>query len=479
MYGRTFASIVVLFWGLPAHAQELRVVLDDTFASDPQIRIARANTEQTQASLDLARTEGRPRLSLTTYASIETVDPQSFYSRKGGRFGAGIDADVPIFSGGEIRYRIRSARYVRDESLATLDETINARKALAAERYADLIRDIAVVGSNADQLADMAATLNASVERRRHGDLTDTDIHQAAARLATSQASLARARSALTQSQEGVREITGEYVRDASWPETPSVDGDVADLARRLVDAPALRAADARIAGARAVVDIQRSQRLPRLSLTGGIKRANDLDDGQSIAARRFRWSTSVGLTLGIPLFRGGAITARVRQAEAFVSANQWQRAAIERDLTSTIRARYSQLQAAERRAEALSSAVDAAKRAAYGVGLESKEGWRTVLDILNARSEITQNEIALASARSEKVALAYSILSLMGRIPTTVAREITPVTFKRAAPTERVIRIASTPAQIKYPVDALGLWTWQGSTTWSLAPGSHSAGKA
>lgn len=124
MYGRTFASTVVLFWGLPAHAQELRVVLDDTFASDPQIRIARANSEQTQASLDLARAEGRPHLSLTTYASIETVDPQNLYSRKGGRFGAGIDADVPIFSGGEIRYRIRSARYVRDESLATLDETI-------------------------------------------------------------------------------------------------------------------------------------------------------------------------------------------------------------------------------------------------------------------------------------------------------------------------------------------------------------------
>jgi outer membrane protein len=135
---------------------------------------------------------------------------------------------VPIFSGGEIRYRIRSARYMRDESLATLDETINARKALAAQRYADLIRDISVVGSNSDQLADMASTLTASVERRRDGDLTDTDIHQASARLAMSQVSLAKARSALTQSQEGVREIIGDYVRNASWPENPSVDGDMA-----------------------------------------------------------------------------------------------------------------------------------------------------------------------------------------------------------------------------------------------------------
>jgi outer membrane protein TolC len=180
-----------------------------------------------------------------------------------------------------------------------------------------------------------------------------------------------------------------------------------------------------------------------------------------------------------MPLFSGGAIIARVRQAEAVVSTNQWQRAAIERDLTAKIRARYAQLQAAERRAEALASAVDAARGAAYGVELESKESWRTVLDILNAQSEITQNEIALASARSERVALAYSILSLMGRIPTFVERENTSVTPKRSAPIERAARIASTSAHIKYPVDALGLWTWKGSTIWSLAPGSHSISKA
>jgi hypothetical protein len=55
MYRQTLASTVALFWGAPGHAQDPRVVLDNTFASDPQIRIAHANTEQNKANLDLVR----------------------------------------------------------------------------------------------------------------------------------------------------------------------------------------------------------------------------------------------------------------------------------------------------------------------------------------------------------------------------------------------------------------------------------------
>lgn len=345
---------------------------------------------------------------------------------------------------------------------ARRDLTVNMRLASTAARYADLYRDGRIEAAHVTQVTNVERLLEATRARQRAGASTQTDTHQAVARLAMSKARLFDARAALTRSQESLREVTGTYFDGVETIEpSPFPDRSIDDLPVQIATFPAMKLASARVAMARADIRIAQSDRAPKLYLSSGVQTANDPAFRTALPSG-FRTGLRLGLTFRMPLFQGGAAAARVRQAQQTLASRQEEQRATEMQLVAAIRAQFAQLKAVESMIPATVKALEANQAALTGVKAEITVGTRSSLEMLNAQEEVTQTQVQLAQIRQQRLALAYSILGMMG-------------TLKPETPTAPASRAIAKPvAALRY--DTMGLWVWQGSEHWSLKAGQRLA---
>lgn len=461
MYVRVLTATMLATAASQAHAQQLDATLHETLTSDPQIAGADALVRAAEAGVDIDRSARLPTIALDATAQVQTSNTL-YGARRPGTLNVGMSFDLPLYTGGEVTWRIRSSVAALEAEKARRDELVNTRLASTAARYASVYRDERIEAARLSQVSDVETLLTATRSRERVGASTSTDTLQAVARLAGSRARLSEARALLTRSNEDLREITGVYVNAADDPEPPVIPARIiTELPDHLANFPTIRVTDALIAKARADVRVARSARAPRLYLSGMTQTGNDVAQG-AVNPSAFRTGMRIGLTFRIPLFQGGAPGARVRQAQEILVGRQEDRRAAEQQTVAQIRSQYAQLKALDAALPALGQAITASRAALFGVQTEIKIGNRSSLDVLNAQEEVTQAEIQLAQVRQQRLALAYAILGTMGELkPGRIARE----QIGTAAQPVRTAAVA---------VDKLGLWVWKGSRTWSLKPGHH-----
>lgn len=463
MYVRVLTATMLATAASHAHAQQLDAFLQETLTSDPEIAGADALVRAAEAGVDIDRSVRLPTMALDAMAQVQTSS-RLYGARRPATLNLGINLDLPLYTGGEVTWRIRSSVAALEAERARRDTLVNTRLANTAVRYASVYRDERIEAARLSQVSDVEILLTATRARERAGASTSTDTLQTIARLAGARARLSEARALLIRSNEDLREITGKYVDAADDPEPPIVPARIiTGLPDHVATFPAIRVTEALIAKARADVLVARSARMPRLYLSGMMQTGNDVTQG-NVNLSMFRTGMQIGFTFRIPLFQGGAVGARVRQAQQILASRREDREAAERQTVAQIRSQYAQLNALDAALPALAQAITASRAALFGVQAEIKIGARSSLDVLNAQAEVTQVEIQLAQVRQQRLALAYSILGTMGELNAG----------KIARDQARTAQPVGTAAALM-PVatfDKLGLWVWKGSRTWSLKPG-------
>ena len=120
---------------------------------------------------------------------------------------------------------------------------------------------------------------------------------------------------------------------------------------------------------------------------------------------------------VNVPLYQGGGVAARVRQAK---EANNELKKEVE-DARLTIHAEvisnWAQLQATASEIQSAQSSLDANGIALEGVREEEKVGQRTTLDVLNAQLEYLGSQIQLVTAKRDRVVAEYALYSSVGRL--------------------------------------------------------------
>jgi outer membrane protein len=155
---------------------------------------------------------------------------------------------------------------------------------------------------------------------------------------------------------------------------------------------PDVRAGRQRLAAARENVDVASGERLPSVDLTGNyyFKRSGSLED--------VNWD--VGIAVTVPLYTGGAVQSRVREAasqrtEAELTVSQTRRLA-----EQEIRASYQSIVYDRAQIEALARATEAAQKNYEAQAHDYRLGLVTNLDVLQALTALQQNQRALDRAR-------------------------------------------------------------------------------
>jgi outer membrane protein len=412
------ASTVVA--SVPALADTMREALIKTYNRNPTITAQRAQLRSTDEGVAIARARGRPQLSGTAGLNQDLTQTGAGVGRN---FSAGVDINLPLYSGGAVRNSIRAAKARVEAGRADLSATEGDIFVEAVAAYMDVIRDRSIVALNRNQVKVLETNLQATRDRFEVGDLTRTDVAQSEARLSLARSGLSTAEGALTASEENYRRVIGDWPGDLEppppLPPLPGTADQAVDIA--LANNPDLRSVNQQIRAAGIDVSVARAGRLPTVAANGNARYVNYLgtvDDqfGPLATVSNQQTSTGAGVQARIPIYQGGLVGAQVRQSQATQSRLLEQGIAVERLVVSNTRSAFATYQAALQAIQSNQTAVEANTLALEGTRAEQSVGTRNVLDVLNAEQELLNSQVELVRARRNAYVAGFQLLNAMGQ---------------------------------------------------------------
>ncbi len=160
--------------------KEVDALIADAVARRPDLRAAEAQLKAAQASIDLARAQGRPTISLGVGP---TWQESAGVTQQGASFG--LTLNVPIFSGFDTTYRVRSASAQADVRAAQRDR-IRSQVALDVwKAYQSLTTATQSLQTTADLVASAEQSERVALGRYKAGVGTILDVLSAQSALAS------------------------------------------------------------------------------------------------------------------------------------------------------------------------------------------------------------------------------------------------------------------------------------------------------
>jgi outer membrane protein len=308
--------------------------------------------------------------------------------------------------------RLRSQNALAEASDFQLESAGDSLITRTATAYFNVLVAMETLSAAEAQETALKKQFDFADKRLEVGLAPITDVHEARAQYDRARANTIVNRNALEDAYRALEEITGRDVRALKalpqdfQPELPSALDSEGWVQTALDNNPSLKAKEFQFKSAEANVDTARAAHYPTLYLGGSYGRTrNDGDQTNRLtstvsAFENESTSRSIGLTLSVPIFAGGATQSQVRQAIAQRDVTGDELEQQKRALVRNTRNAYRTLVAGISEVEARKAAVFSARSAyeASQVGLEV--GTRTVLDVLNNQQTLFNAEREYALAR-------------------------------------------------------------------------------
>lgn len=231
-----------------------------------------------------------------------------------------------------------------------------------------------------------------------------TDVHEARASYDNARARAIVARNNLADAKEGLKELTGQYFEtyDKLQEQLPLVEPEPANpqswIEMAMMSNPQVRAAQAGYEVADANVRLQRAGHFPTLDLVASY---SDFTNNEYVIRNDFQepiGTTSLGnkdaqvrLLLNVPIYQGGFVSSRTRQAGLLMNAAgedlDDQQRITERQTQNSYRAVLAGIQ----EVEAFGQAVISAESALQATQAGFEVGTRTIVDVLIAEQRYYQ----------------------------------------------------------------------------------------
>jgi outer membrane protein len=400
-----------------AAAETLLEALAATYGYNPRLDAQRAFQRGTDEEVARAKSGYRPSITGTADIGLVRGDtrPSSTADGVTKPRGLGVSLVQPLFRGfqtynavNEAEATVRAQREIlRDVERSVLLQAVTA--------YMDVVRDEELVRVNEDNVNVLTRELDASQDRYDVQEITRTDVAQAEARRADAVSRLDAARANLRTSRGAYKQVVGHEPSSMAWPPPP--DEHLPPTLNEAIaicksEDPLVVSALYREQSAKYVVDRIRGELLPTVQLEASYSDRF----GSSKFSSEQETASVVGRAI-IPIYHGGDVAARVRQAKQNHIGFIQQIEQVRSERRQVLIAAWSQLQAARARLESDRIAVESNKVALDGVREEEKAGQRTLLDLLNAELEYLNAQVALKSDQRDLVVAAYSVVAAMGRL--------------------------------------------------------------
>ncbi len=400
----------------PATPLTLQHALALALAGNPDLVVAAREVDATQAALLQSRVRPNPELSTlledTRSASRTTT----------------IQINQPIELGGKRAARIDAAQRERDIADADLRTRRAELRATVAAAFHAVLAAQERVQLSAESVELARRATDAAAKRVQAGKVSPVEETKARVAEGTARLEAAQAQSELRSARQGLAATWGgsaprfERAQASGAPtELPPLPTPES-LAGRVTESPALARAQVEVQRRQALTAIDRAKLTPDITLSLGVKRANELGRSQAI----------VGVAIPLPVFdtnRGGLLEALRREDKA-----RDELAALQIRLHIDALQTRERLAAAHAEAQLLRSDVLPGAQSAFDAAVKGFElGKFDFLDVLDAQRTLFQARSQHQRALAEAQRAAAEIDRLLGD-----ASE---------AATQPVVQLAAQPA--------------------------------
>ena len=401
----------------PAHGESLRQALRSAYKTNPQIEAERANLRATDENVPRALSNYRPRVTASADVGYQQTNTRPDTAGEGSTNPRGYSLQLQqnIFRGFRTSSAVSEAEANIRAGRATLHSTEQTVLLAAVTAYMNVVRDQAIVRLRENNVRVLTTNLKATKDRFAVGEVTRTDVAQSEASRAGAVSALDLARANLKTSRANYERVVGAPASRLVEPREPGVllPKGLAD-ARRLAEreSPSVVAALYLEQAARFSVNQIAGELLPTVSMNAQYTNRYD----SSRITKQNEVGSIVG-TLTVPLYQGGEVSARVRQAKHLhVRRIQLIQQARTEAREESIAA-WSLLQASRAQIRSDLSLVSANQIALNGVREEEKVGQRTLLDVLNAEQALLNSQVQLFTTKRDLVVNAYRVVASTGRL--------------------------------------------------------------
>jgi outer membrane protein len=327
----------------------------------------------------------------------------------------GINVNQVLFDFGKFA-RLKVERALSQASDFTVESAGDSLVTRTSQAYFNVLIAIETLAAAEAQETALKKQFDFASKRLEVGLAPITDVHEARAQYDSARANTIVTRNALEDAYQAVAEITGQSVRNLKGlpedfqPALPAERDAEGWVAAAIENNPALKAKQLQVQASESDITVARAGHLPTLYFNGSYGKTTTWGDSTFTSSNPPFSSTfplgsenrgpTLGITLSVPIFSGGATQSRVRQALAQrdVAADELEQQ--KRGLVRSTRNAYQTLVAGISEVEARRSAVLSARSAydASQVGLEV--GTRTVLDVLTNQQNLFNAEREFARSR-------------------------------------------------------------------------------
>jgi outer membrane protein len=407
---KVIASLIgAMAWG-PVHADDLLGIYKEALASDPVFAAQRAQYQASKERQVQARALLLPNINATGNLNYNNVDTQfdgstaATQTAEGTRdyesYGAGANITQPLFRPqNSVTYQQSKIQVGQAESqLTQAGQDLIVR---VAQAYFDvLLAQFELLTVEAQK----AATAEQLAQAKRNfevGTATITDTYDAQARYDLIVARELATRNDIAVRQNALQQLIGRPPGPLSTlggPVTlsPPEPNDMEKwVEAAYASSPQVAIAKANQELATKEVDKNRYGHYPTLDAVGSLNYNNQGDStfgvGQDVR------SAVVGLQLAIPLYSGGAISSRVREAIANRTRSDQDLENARRTVAQATRQAFLAVNTGLSEINALQQAVASNKLSVEASKLGQEVGVRTQVDVLNALGLLFQAQRDLA----------------------------------------------------------------------------------
>lgn len=415
----------------PAWAIDLVGVHDLARDNDPRLKAAEFRRDATGENRKIARANLLPQLGASgswNRGTAETKVP-------------GLDIDDTDID--NRNYRVELFQTIYDqanyEGLDIARGQITQADAIYAIAYQDFLLRVAesyfLVLTYTDGVTFAEAEEKAfqrqfeQAEQRFEVGLTAvTDVHEARASYDNARARAIVARNDLADAKEALRELTGQYFEqyDALQEVLPLVEPDPSNADTwvdiSLQNNPSVLSSRAAVEVAEANMRLERTGHYPTLGLNASWNQFknneyqfNDFITGETLSTSLRQDDTRIGIVLDVPIYEGGRVSARTRQARLLLDATGQDLDDIQRGVVRQSQNAYRAVLAGIQEVQAFEQASISAESALEATQAGFEVGTRTIVDVLIAEQRKYQAQRDNSVARHAYIIRHLRLKSVAG----------------------------------------------------------------
>ncbi|MEC7764329.1 MAG: TolC family outer membrane protein [Pseudomonadota bacterium] len=423
------ATMTLAMAPVGAGAETLSDAMVSAYKTSGLLTQQRALLRAEDENVAIAVSALRPVLSYSAQANMSLSDPDlntntpntSLSDTWSGTLA--LSAQLLLFDFGATDKQIEIARenvMLARESLVGVEQNVLLN---AVTAYLNVLSANESVALQANSVRLITQELRAARDRFEVGEITQTDVSLAEARLAAGRAAEAAAQGNLMVAREAYKAATGHYPGSlAPPPAPPSIPSTVeAAKAQARSRHPDILASQRAVSIADMSITLAKLNMMP--SVSANVTAQTGLSTTRTFApapvgtqtTNRNSAGLSGGVTLSGPIYSGGRLSALYRQSLAQAEASRAALLVTVQGIEQTVGNAWAQLSIASASLQATDRQIRASRVALRGAREEATLGARTTLDVLNAEQELLDALASQIQARSDQYAAIYSLLAAMG----------------------------------------------------------------